>query len=157
MARRLPLTDDETCRQVLGYEGVYEVSDLGSVRSLDRWILRGGVRHRIRGQPRRPRICELGAQVMLTQNDERENVMVSHLVWQAFRGAMPPDMVIVHNDKDVLSCQSRGYTSNISAAEMPVFFDGKAGQKTRRTREKPMFLRRKPLKNGQKQRKSQCF
>ena len=34
---------EETWKPIVGYEGMYEVSDLGRVKSLDRVILKGGL------------------------------------------------------------------------------------------------------------------
>lgn len=76
-----------------GYEGLYEVSDLGKVRSLDRYV-RG--RYGLRLSPGRilrqaltggasPRWC-----VALHKDGVGTTRLVHHLVLEAFRGARPP-------------------------------------------------------------------
>jgi hypothetical protein len=72
-------------RPVVGYEGLYEVSDLGAVRS-------AGKRKGSRGGPLRPaptggaspRLC-----VVLHKNNVRKTRLVHHLVLEAFIGPRP--------------------------------------------------------------------
>lgn len=87
---------------VVGYEGVYDVSDLGRVRSLDRTDSRG---HRIRG-----RLLKLVSKAE-TGPDSRQTVsihwggvqrtrLVHHLVLEAFIGPRPDGMEACHGDGD---------------------------------------------------------
>lgn len=79
------------------YEGLYEVSDLGQVRSLDRYIrgkygsrfLRGRVLHP--GSPRNARRT-----VSLCRDGERETRLVGNLVLEAFVSPRPVGQVIRH-------------------------------------------------------------
>lgn len=86
----------ESWRAVPGFEGCYEVSDLGRVRSLarlDRGRFRPGV---IRKPSRRGRYLAL----ILTDGPRRETRSVHRLVLEAFRGAAPEGAVACHNNGD---------------------------------------------------------
>lgn len=87
---------------VPGYEGAYEVSDLGNVRSVDRWV-----RHYSAGWGRRRgRLLKQtpGPDGRLTVKLSVRSVTRTHLVHQlvlkAFVGPRPPGMFGCHNDGD---------------------------------------------------------
>lgn len=99
---------DEIWRPVVGYEGLYEVSDLGRVRSLDRMVdhgrYRAGHRRLQRGRVLRPghsgrkgnqyrvvQLCCEGAVLART---------VHLIVLDAFRGPCPEGMEGCHGDGD---------------------------------------------------------
>lgn len=74
----------EEWRPIPGYEGIYEVSDQGNVRSLDR-VLKDG-RHR-RGQLRKPYLTNSGyLQVDIYGGERHKKMYVHRLVLQAFVG-----------------------------------------------------------------------
>ncbi|MFV8232317.1 NUMOD4 motif-containing HNH endonuclease [Mycolicibacterium fortuitum] len=91
----------EQWRPVVGYEGAYEVSDQGRVRSLDRTIVEhSGKSRRLRGRV-----------LTLMQNGHRDNRpqvslgfgvhrMVHHLVAESFLGPRPGGVDICHNNGD---------------------------------------------------------
>lgn len=87
--------ENEEWRAVTGYEGFYEVSDLGRVRSLDRAVRsRGGFRL-TRGCLLKPQKHSRGyAQVGLG----RRTALVHRLVLDAFRGPCPDGMEGCHNN-----------------------------------------------------------
>lgn len=84
---------EEVWKPVVGFEGLYEVSNLGRVRSLDRVLHSGGA---VRGYPRRVRGRILKPQqhpagylhVGLGQAGSR---IIGPLVLAAFRGPRPSD------------------------------------------------------------------
>lgn len=86
----------EVWKPVPGYEGVYEVSDLGRVRSLDRLDAAG---HRRKG-----RIMRLTArpdgyvQAGLHFGGHRKQLFVHRMVLLAFVGPAPEGMEACHND-----------------------------------------------------------
>lgn len=101
------MTDDtallEIWRPVVGYEGSYEVSDQGSVRSIDRTVVASdGRTQRRRGQRLTP--------TRRGRTDERLRVILSRgtftsyqvhlLVLEAFVGPRPPGMFGCHNNGD---------------------------------------------------------
>ena len=92
----------EEWRPVRGYEGLYEVSDLGRIRSLARTVLyRDG---RTRTQP--DRMMSPGATgaghlaVGLTRNGVRSFHKVHHLVAEAFIGPRGAGVWVLHYDDD---------------------------------------------------------
>lgn len=95
----------EEWRDILGYEGSYQVSNLGRVRSLDR-ILQGPPG--VQGYPRSSmgRVLKLKtvlpngyiAAVLSCPGKGKTNVYVSHLVAAAFIGPRPPGLEVAHKD-----------------------------------------------------------
>ena len=82
-----PRSDQESWRAVVGYEGSYEVSDLGRVRALARLDALG--RHRS-AKLLRPRTQPSGHKtVALYASRVRDDVLVHHLVLTAFVGPRP--------------------------------------------------------------------
>lgn len=80
---------------VVGWEGLYEVSDLGKVRSLPRKTIRGV----LGGRELRPGMCSNGYMlVALCQNGRPESRLVHHLVADAFIGPRPDGHQCCHND-----------------------------------------------------------
>jgi hypothetical protein len=94
---------------VEAFEGCYEVSNLGEVRSLTRTITRGDppVEQEIQGQPRIAHINAFGyARLQLSREGEKTNVFVHVLVARAFV-ANPDDLPEVnHKDGDKLNCRA---------------------------------------------------
>lgn len=88
----------EDWRPIPGYEGVYEVSDFGRVRSLDRLDSRG---RRRTGKPRSLIKQPSGHfTVSLCLNAEHQGFLVHHLVLLAFVGPCPDGMEGCHWDDD---------------------------------------------------------
>lgn len=95
----------ERWRAVVGYEGLYEVSDRGRVRGLDRVV-----KSRLRGTPRvktvrgLPLSAPLGAQgypqVSLCRDGKQRNTHVHRMVLEAFVGPAPPGCECCHNNGD---------------------------------------------------------
>jgi hypothetical protein len=95
----------ETWKPVVGFEGHYEVSDQGNVRSLDQVVAhwRGGTRLR-RGKYLKPGATGgSGAYlfvVLMNDGKTRSNRCVHRLVLEAFVGPRPEGMQACHNDGD---------------------------------------------------------
>lgn len=89
----------ETWRPVLGYEGIYEVSDLGSVRSLDRFDARGS-RRRGRMMAQVPHVQSGRPTVLLTRRNRHRSTLVHTLVLEAFKGPRPRGMEACHANGD---------------------------------------------------------
>lgn len=90
---------DEEWRPVVGYEGAYEVSDLGRVRSRDRRVPSGGGRERIA----RGRMLSIAdgrpyGKVNLKVGDGGRMWNVHTLVARAFLGPAPTGMEVCHNN-----------------------------------------------------------
>jgi hypothetical protein len=90
----------EEWRPVVGYEGLYEVSDHGNVRSVDRTITRitgesatyGG--RQLRGSAD----ADGRRRVALSRSSERRTFAISTLVLRAFVGEPLPGMEACHGD-----------------------------------------------------------
>lgn len=81
----------EQWKPVVGYEGIYEVSDLGRVRSLDRTVARNGPQQgqlsvlSVIGGLRRAHVTPKGyLRIQLVKDGDRKNWMVHRLVATAF-------------------------------------------------------------------------
>lgn len=88
---------NEQWQAVVGYEGIYEVSDRGRVRSLDRIDASG---HRRRGRIRALQIAKRGQYVVVTlsRDGQKRAHKVHQLVALAFLGLAPPGTEVNHCD-----------------------------------------------------------
>lgn len=96
----------EEWKDIKGYEGLYQVSNMGRVRSLDRVvkhnyggtalkkgkILKQHISHRTR--------CQIG---LCGNNGERKYPLVSRLVYQTFIGPIPEGLQVNHIDENPLN------------------------------------------------------
>lgn len=96
----------EQWRDVLGYEGCYQVSDQGQVRSLDRWTRCGQYGHGQKLQKGRVLIPTVSKKdgrrrVTLSVNQQKKLRQIAPMVLEAFVGPRPaPDMDGCHGDGD---------------------------------------------------------
>ena len=122
----------EDWRQITGYGGVYEISDMGNVRS---WRWRGQHRaerpHLLTPFMRRRRNREQGPFVKLTdENGAQKAVSVMGLMVQVWLGGKPPGKVPYHRNGDrkdnwvgniaFASSRDLGKKTGASAARIPV-------------------------------------
>ena len=86
----------EIWKSVPGYEGLYEASNLGRVKSLGNGAS-GNSKERIL----KPGVMERGYyQVALSKNGKRKNYRVNRLIWFVFKGEIPECMEINHINED---------------------------------------------------------
>lgn len=93
----------ERWRQVLGYEGYYEVSDFGRVRSIDRVVTFSDGRVRaFAGRMCKPKRGAYGYPLVLLSAgmDRKKWVAVHLLVLRAFVGPAPSSYEACHNNGD---------------------------------------------------------
>lgn len=86
---------------VVGYEGIYEVSDHGRVRSVDRVVAHPGGDSARKGRVLKP--CGDGRgykQVNLWRDGSGGSVKVHRLVLEAFAGPCPDGMLACHTNGD---------------------------------------------------------
>lgn len=89
----------EVWRPVVGYEGAYEVSNLGRVRSLDRLVPAGGGRERRhQGRVLSAYFGDHYAKVRLKVGDGGRTLNVHQLVAEAFLGPRPDGLEVCHNN-----------------------------------------------------------
>lgn len=94
--------EQEQWRPVVDYEGTYEVSDLGNIRSVRREVLN---KHgRIQVFSARKKACRPSdkgyLQVKLYKDGEKKNGAVHRIVAAAFLGPCPDGHVVDHIDRD---------------------------------------------------------
>ncbi len=116
--------DTEVWKDIPGYEGAYQVSSLGRVRSLDRVVVtKSGVERRMPGKILSPGQYEKGKgkshlSVVLGR---RKFFPVHHLVLLSFVGPRPTGAVICHNNgnpKDNRLCNLRYDTQRENAKDV---------------------------------------
>ena len=89
------LFDSEIWKPVVGYEGYYEVSDHGRVRSLDRVDTAGRTK---KGVIRKAVLSRDHMQLALYRDTKMKMKYVHRLVLEAFVGPCPEGMEACHND-----------------------------------------------------------
>lgn len=77
---------EEMWKDVVGYEGLYEVSDMGRVRTVKSGLIR------------KPYIQEGYERISLSNKGERRNRLVHNLVLEAFVGPRPPEKEGAHGN-----------------------------------------------------------
>jgi len=97
----LTLTDEEQWKPVNGFEGVYEVSTLGRVRSLARVVKRGRGMMNVSEKILTPN-CTPGkyVHVVMQHEGKRRDVDLHVLVAETFLGPRPEKLEVCHNNGD---------------------------------------------------------
>lgn len=95
----------ERWEPIAGHEGMYEVSDLGNVRSLDRIITYSDGRvYKTPGRMLRPGVSKVGYKVVsLSRNGKPKIHYVHRLVLEAFTGPAPVGQECRHMDGDAMN------------------------------------------------------
>ena len=97
---------DKKWRDVVGYEGYYEVSSTGAVRRVARHVLHGpsGGTSFLPTRLLSPTLQRTGyLQVALHRDGIRTDRKVHHLVAEAFIGPRPPGAWVLHGDDNKLN------------------------------------------------------
>lgn len=97
----------EEWRTVVGYEGLYEISNLGRARALDRRIgCRWGGTRRWRGIVLQPIVASNGYPfVSVCRNGKRKQMSIHRMVLESFVGPRPSGMEACHNDGVRTNCR----------------------------------------------------
>lgn len=89
----------EIWKPIFGYEGFYEISNCGRVRSLDREIVfKNGNKRKYIGKILKQKYHNGYAMVNLNKNKKCEVVYVHQLVAKHFIGNIPKGMIVKHKD-----------------------------------------------------------
>lgn len=95
---------EEIWRDIPGYEGIYQVSNKGRVKSLERWIIRkdGYKNHILERIVVQFPVSSINNHmtVCLHKDGIQTKLLVHRLEWEAFIGPIPPGMVINHKDEN---------------------------------------------------------
>ena len=76
---------NEIWKPVKGFEGLYEVSNMGNVRSVDRYVMNGNRYCFLKGKPRKPYTNSKGYLITnLSKNGQVKTYFVHRLVAEAF-------------------------------------------------------------------------
>lgn len=93
--------NNEWWKEIVGYEGYYEVSNLGRIRGVDRVVDWNGTRRNINGKMVNQTTTEDGyKKARLSRNGVRKEYFVHRLVYEAFIGMIGDCMEINHKDFD---------------------------------------------------------
>lgn len=85
---------EEIWKDILGFEGLYQVSNLGRVKSLERIDARG---HRVKEKILKPTINHKGYyKASLYKNSKVKKYSVHRLVYEAFNGQIPEGLQVNH-------------------------------------------------------------
>ena len=95
----------EVWKDIPGYEGLYQVSNLGNVKSLDRKVINSiGIERNLKGSILKFKYYKSGRPcVELYRNGKSKVYKPYYLVMLAFVGARPDDFVVTHKDGDFLN------------------------------------------------------
>lgn len=126
---------DEIWKDIPDYEGYYQVSNLGRVRSVDRRVShpRSGF-ITLKGCILKPAISRLYYGVNLSVNSVTRSVPVHTLVARAFLGANPDRLTINHIDGNKLNNRADNleyctHLQNVAHAIASGLWDSRKGQK----------------------------
>ena len=76
---------NEVWKPVKGYEGLYEISDLGNLRSLDRYVMCDNEYRLFKGKPKKPHLTPKGyLTIFLFKNGQGKHYFMHRLVAEAF-------------------------------------------------------------------------
>ena len=99
---------EEIWRDIKGYEGLYQVSNLGRVKSLDHFIIQkdrwGNDGKRLyKGKILTPKLRGGYLHIGLWKNHKRKGYSIHRLVWTTFNGEIPKGLQVNHIDENPLN------------------------------------------------------
>ncbi|VEV88292.1 HNH homing endonuclease [Staphylococcus phage HMGUsa2] len=92
--------EGEIWKDIRGYEGLYQVSNFGRVRSLDRVIKDKGGDRKQKGRELKGRNTKWSLSVSLCSKGKCKSFSIHYLVALMFIGERPKGALICHNDGD---------------------------------------------------------
>ena len=106
---------EEIWNDVIGFEGLYQASNLGNVKSIERTVVapcRWGGERKMTFQEKIVKQFKTNSgylKVMLSKNGIRYNKDVHRLVYEAFNGIIPKGMYVNHKDE----CKTNNVLTNL--------------------------------------------
>lgn len=95
------MNEEEVWKDILGYEGLYQVSNMGRVRSLDREVADGSGVRIANGKVLKSEMLQNDyLRVGLHKDGKRKWFLVHRLVYAAFNGEIPDGLQVNHIDED---------------------------------------------------------
>lgn len=85
----------EIWKDIPGYEGIYQVSNLGNVKSLNRFITRAGNSVFRNGNTLKPTFTHGYLKVILSKDSNKKSIKVHQLVAMAFLNHLPNGNILV--------------------------------------------------------------
>lgn len=120
----------EMWKDVEGFEGVYQISNFGSLRSLDRKVRSKGGQRTVRGQMLKPMYTPKGYLNKIVVKDGEPIALFIHtLVAKHFIGIRPDGLVIDHIDRNPRNNHVSNLRYVTSAENQQNRKDGKLTQK----------------------------
>lgn len=120
-------SSDEIWRDIPGYEGRYQASTLGRIRSLDRYVRCGiggaGVRLH-KGRILSPGVGGSDPYQRVKLGADAPNTTVHGLVAAAFLGPRPTGHEVLHLDGDPLNNRVSNLTYGLRAEKVPIAYRG---------------------------------
>lgn len=87
---------DEVWKEIKGYEGIYQASNLGNIRSVDRVDFAG---NRVKGKVLKQSNNSKGyLKIGLTKYGKTKQFLVHRIIYQTFKGEIPKGYEINHKD-----------------------------------------------------------
>lgn len=96
---------EEIWKSIKNYEGLYDASNYGRIRSLDHWRDNGTGRYIQKGRIMNSVKTKKGyLRVQLCKNGKQKHFLVHRLVYEAFNGAIPDGYEVNHINEDKTDC-----------------------------------------------------
>lgn len=96
---------EEVWKDIPGYEGLYQASNKGLIRSLDKDVWNGHAYYRVPGRIMRPKIKNSGyKELVLRKNNKAKSITLHRLICITFNGDRRDEgLIVCHKDGDPLN------------------------------------------------------
>ena len=112
---------NEVWKEIKGYEGIYQASNLGNIRSVDRVDFAG---NRVKGKVLKQSNNSKGyLKIGLTKYGKTKQFLVHRIIYQTFKGEIPKGYEINHNDYSTVSGRKREFNIDQKGIRNRVLFN----------------------------------
>ena len=135
---------EEIWKDIPGYEGLYQASTMGRIRSVDREITySNGRKYTYKGHVLRQNNKRWALQVQLSVNQKKKFYNVHNLVMLTFKGTRPNNLLILHEDGNFLNNElSNLRYSNASENQIDIYRQGGKTSQAKLTLDEVLFIRK---------------